>query len=366
MQGRLVVPSRRGPGGAPSPSLPHLAGGDTLDDSTLSFLFQQAVLAQEKEKEEKEKKEKLLQEMFRRLTGEYIRELSQPSSSSQRRRKKRKKKKLPKSSFCTRRRHRQWHVPGWLVGYDAVLAVFPVVSLQAHDALHHGRYGPEGQWRAHRRFLAVLCARLVLLVLRLAVCSLWLSAGPRAGPNGPEAHLRSWLVLLVTLHLALCFRFPVVRPKMLDITAGMTRGVQDIGFCWEMTSYVSVFGSLLRQWIHIYVSLQRPGVWFRTAENFGNPHFQFIDSCGISCRGAEADSRGLAVQQTIVLLLLQYIDKVIDVFVQVQLVVRSCGRQSRSTVQLVVFVLGPGRRHPCRGANADSLGPVSIAFLQLQ
>ena len=34
----------------------------------------------------------------------------------------------------------------------------------------------------------------------------------------------------------------------------------------------------------------------------------------ISCRGTEADSHGLAVQQTKVLLLLQYIDKVIAVF----------------------------------------------------
>ena len=50
-QGRLVAPSRPGSGGAPSPSLPHLAGGDTMNDSTLSFLVQQAVLAQEKEKD---------------------------------------------------------------------------------------------------------------------------------------------------------------------------------------------------------------------------------------------------------------------------------------------------------------------------
>ena len=33
----------------------------------------------------------------------------------------------------------------------------------------------------------------------------------------------------------------------------------------------------------------------------------------ISCRGGEADSHGLAVQQTTVLPLLQYIDKVTDV-----------------------------------------------------
>ena len=79
----------------------------------------------------------------------------------------------------------------------------------------------------------------------------------------------------------------------------------------------------------------------------------------------EADSHGLAVQQTIVNLLLQYIDKVIDFFVQVQLVVRSCGNSRDPTVQLVVFVLGPGRRHSCRGADADSLGPVTIVFLPL-
>ena len=41
---------------------------------------------------------------------------------------------------------------------------------------------------------AVTCARLVLLVLRLAVCSLWLSAGPWAGRFGPEEQLCAWLV----------------------------------------------------------------------------------------------------------------------------------------------------------------------------
>ena len=55
--------------------------------------------------------------------------------------------------------------------------------------------------------------------------------------------------------------FFVVRPKMLGIMAGMTQKdscleeYRKIGFFWEMTSYVSVFSSLVRQWIHIYVSL---------------------------------------------------------------------------------------------------------------
>ena len=42
------------------------------------------------------------------------------------------------------------------------------------------------------------------------------------------------------------------------------------------------------------------------------------------------------------------------------------GNSQDPTVQLVFFVLGPGRQHSCRGADADSLGPVTIAFLQLQ
>ena len=62
--------------------------------------------------------------------------------------------------------------------------------------------------------------------------------------------------------------FVVVRPKMLGIMAGMTRGVQKIWFLWKMTSYVSVFGSLVRQWMHIDVSLQRPGLRLqKTAES---------------------------------------------------------------------------------------------------
>ena len=38
-------------------------------------------------------------------------------------------------------------------------AMFLVAVRQAHDALHHGRFGPE----AFLRFLAVACAMLVLL-----------------------------------------------------------------------------------------------------------------------------------------------------------------------------------------------------------
>ena len=95
------------------------------------------------------------------------------------------------------------------------------------------------------------------------------------------ALLCTWLVFLVTLHLALC-SCVFVWPKMLRIMAGthhavagftgddapravllffvvrpkmLGRGVQKIWFFWEITSYVSVSSSLVQQWTHIYVSL---------------------------------------------------------------------------------------------------------------
>ena len=99
LQGRLVAHSRPGCGGAPSPSLPHLAGGDTLDDTSVHFLLEMALLSpeeveqlrqaerrklarEEKEKEEKKKKEKERQEFFARWTAEYLNSLSQSSSST--------------------------------------------------------------------------------------------------------------------------------------------------------------------------------------------------------------------------------------------------------------------------------------------
>ena len=100
--------------GAPLLAVQSLRGFDGVDDTAAKFLLLQA-LKMKKEEEEKERKEKEMQEMFARLTGEYLRGLSQPSSSSSpRKRKKRKKKKLPKASSRSsysraRRRQRQWH-----------------------------------------------------------------------------------------------------------------------------------------------------------------------------------------------------------------------------------------------------------------
>ena len=77
--------------------------------------------------------------------------------------------------------------------------------------------------------------------------------------------------------------FIVVRPKLLGIMASMTRGVQNIWFRWKMTSNVSVFSSLVRQWIRISVILQRPGLRLQ---------LQFIVGHRHPLRAAEADPHG--------------------------------------------------------------------------
>ena len=66
------------------------------------------------------------------------------------------------------------------VGDDTFHVVFP--SVVVRDVRHHGRYEPEGQLYGEMprssSTPAVACARLVFLVLFLALCSLLLSAGP--------------------------------------------------------------------------------------------------------------------------------------------------------------------------------------------
>ena len=92
------------------------------------------------------------------------------SSSSGRKRKKRKKKKLPRGGRA-HRRHRQWQVPRWFSGFDASHAVFPSsVGMPEFPGILAGM--------ARRTVVrsssipAASCAKLGLLVLRLAVCSL--------------------------------------------------------------------------------------------------------------------------------------------------------------------------------------------------
>ena len=122
-----------------------------------------------------------------------------------------------------------------------------------------------------------------------------------------------------------CIFPPVVRPKMLDIMAGMKQ--RDIYVAWCL--------------------------WFRLQKTVDFPQLQFFVGRRFSCHGAEADSHGLAVQQTIVIFQLQFMNKVINVpgmqVVQVLPVVASCvQRQVPSTAA----VHRQGRHLPFRGAEA--------------
>ena len=53
-------------------------------------------------------------------------------------------------------------------------------------------------------------------------------------------------------------------------------------------------------------------LWFRLQKTVESPQLQSIMVVDVSCRGAESDSHCLAVQQTIIIPVLQFLDKVID------------------------------------------------------
>ena len=103
--------------------------------------------------------------------------------------------------------------------------------------------------------LAVACVRLVFLVSRLALCSLWLSAGPRAGRYGPKAQFCNWLVLCSSRCAPVCCRQAqdAGHHGRYDSEGQLPQEHRKIGFFWEMTSYVSVSSSLVRQWIYMSV-----------------------------------------------------------------------------------------------------------------
>ena len=222
---------------------------------------------------------------------------SSSSSGSKRKRKKGRKRKLPKSSSSrstcgrARRRQRQWHAPGWFPRFDASHAVFPSSVgmpefpgiLAGMDQKDSGPLIVDSCSDMCKARIAGFTARCVfpLVVGRPAGRSVWtrrtiMQFAGFTGDDAPRA------VLL----------FFVVRPKMFGIMAGMTQKdscleeYHKIGFFWEMTSYVSVFSSLVRQWFHIYVSLQRPGLWFRLQKTAEFPQLQFWSSTSCSCCGS--------------------------------------------------------------------------------
>ena len=185
---------------APGPSslVPRLAANDALDNATLKFLVARALLDRREQEEERRKREEEVKKrkkaLLERLTAEGRRELEERldsgGASSKRKRKKRRKRRTPRTSSLpsrARRRQRQWSAcSAGFTGDDIPCVMFPsgvarpkmldimaglvqmdsyigtarlvllvtlhlplcfLHCLQARDARHHGRCGPEGTIR---------------------------------------------------------------------------------------------------------------------------------------------------------------------------------------------------------------------------
>ena len=170
-------------------SVPLLAGGDGLDNTSVRWLLQAALKKKKEEEERKvqERKERVMQDIHRRIHANEVTDaewaawkvwhgISSSSSGGQKRkRKKRRKRKLPRNSSCPR------------------LA-----------AMHLGRYGPEGHLR--RDTVSAFVARAVRTWKPgLSTCHWFLA--PCSVPVTPEEHRKMWSFLGV--HYAVFFYGPL-------------------------------------------------------------------------------------------------------------------------------------------------------------
>ena len=232
------------------------AESDGVDGTSVKYFLKLALQKKkEEEKEEKKRKEEYEERMSvlnRRvrdglpLTSAEDAAWRQwscllPRQEKRRKRKKRKKRRLPRTSSRPSRCRKLWRFRS--CSFSTLSSSSPVVpqrQILMVQTIQQITEFPQFLYVSGRR--CPCCAgRACHAVLTALVCT--------------------WLVFLVTLHPALC-SCVFVWPKMLRIMAGMTQ--QDsclekyhkMWFLWEMTSYVSVLSSLVRQWMHISVSLR--------------------------------------------------------------------------------------------------------------
>ena len=300
---------------APGPLLEvsSMVKGERIDDTALRFLVKKALERQREEEKVQRRKAKeerklevtaLLAVPMALRTEEQrtIMELSDETHPKRRKKKKRRKMRTPRtSSLRGRARRRQRQVLACNAGFPGH------VPLRA--GFPSGVVGPE--------MLGIMvgidqkdsCALIVdpgsvMCKARFAGFSLRFVFSLVVGrPVGRSVWTRSTIMYLAGFTgddaPRAVLPFIVVKPMMLGIMAGVTqveiclKEYRKFGFFWEMTSHVSVFGSLVRQWILFYVSLQRPGLCLRLQKTAENPQLQFIDGRRFSCRGAQADSRVL-------------------------------------------------------------------------
>ena len=214
--------------GAPLLAIPCLGGGaDGVDVTTTRFLLKKALLRKKEDEKEKAEHEEKILELNRRVQADlplsatehlawrqWIGIAPAASSSSsggkRRKRKKRRKRRTPRTSsrsLLGRRRQRQWRVRlAGFAGSNAPRDVFPVAD--DWPLLLDNTVGMDQKDSIFVVVMAVAYARLVFLVSLVPLCSLLSSSGPDAPHHGryqPEGLLFSGMVLLVILHLALCF-----------------------------------------------------------------------------------------------------------------------------------------------------------------
>ena len=297
-------------------SSPMLAGGDATDDVTVAFLVA-AALEEKKDEEEKARvrrqseaaeHEARMQELDRRVQDDVP--LSPAESRAWMRwaghlpfkkRKKRRMRKLPRNS--SRPRLAAWHL---------------------------GRYGPEGHFcrdtetasvaRAVRTwkpglstshwYLTVMDQKEFLAFLNpgSGMCeaciagfyaSLCVPFGCRQARGQVGLDQKNYYVLGWFYWCRCSSRCGPVLCRLAqdarhhcryDSGEQVPRGVPEKRVFLEMTSYVSLFWSLVRQWIHIHVSLQRPGSELLKTAEFSQ--LQVIAGHRHSVRAAEADPHG--------------------------------------------------------------------------
>ena len=271
--------------GAPLLVVPSLAAAesDGVDGTSLKYLLKLALQMkgeEEKEKEEKRKRKEVLARARERVRDGLPLSSAEdaawrqwsglpPRQEKRRKGKKRKKRRLLRTSSRPSRCRKLWRFRS--CSFSTLSSSSPVVP--------------------QRQILMVQTIQQITEFSQL----LYVSGGRCPCCAGRACHAVStalictWLVFLVTLHLALCSCVSVW-PTMLRIMAGTHHAVagftgddapragmtqkdscleeyRKIWSLWEMMSYVSVFISLVRQWMHIYVSLQRLGLRLqKTAE----------------------------------------------------------------------------------------------------
>ena len=198
--------------------VPTLAGhrltsdDDGVDGRTVRFLLKQSLA--EKKKEWEEERRRLVQESVEQVRTRVdaenaARHAASSSTGKRRKRKKRKKKKLPRGFFCSlaRRRQRQWYVcKAGFPGDVTLRAVLPSVVVRPEML---GIMASMNQ-KDNTTLVDYLGSLVLLVTMHLALCFLLVSPSPGCSASWPVWTTRiiavacTRLVFMVNMLLALC------------------------------------------------------------------------------------------------------------------------------------------------------------------